>query len=765
MADFGIGVPDEIARLSLDQEAVLPPPPPPPPLANTKSSGVIAVDITAKFAEAVQTLAPGELVKDGFFTLFESVAALEIMDPKMDSGCVQSEEDLEELYDVSQLLLPEQVLGIIDQLLCHEMAWHLGYPLSQTLFTSVYVESLLMPTPRNIQQADFVRDMPGDSSQDPMLTILRAYCLGMLKACGYVNERIRSEHFYEEEDFVTNTYNRNLLADIPTEAVRETLLEAQKLVSSLSDKLSDDICQALNRRLKLRFFFLDATECLQHIKEPELARKPWEEAIALLPGIKASHELGKAVDESFSAKLQRKLASTMPPRPIVQLRFEDAFGHLSRLFKDGSELLGVLNYTDSQCLLKFVCSFQAKKPQPLVYARTLLQTFLFNEMEFLGSMSIRQIMDDDFSIVTMPANPRLDRDNDEIEAVQDPRFTMSQQMELFRQKAAQPFLDVLRTFCQNRCRVRRTLCHIIRDWENLQVDAEEIDQLIQVRIKERPVVQASPVDRSPIESYSLPLSSWTYLYKLQMMEWIVQLGFELEVYQPDEFAGMYWYLNYLAKWRLQHIERIQMFIRQRAEEASNPLQPADPAVVRQLERSETFIRLSMLDSIVTWELSDSLSCLYTVLARLDLVKAPPRPYSNNELRYELRMRPFASVGLPALPDYEVFVAGTEQPEVSTSDILQYAEKAVAGARRGFERFVSRNFTAHDAFSVGSHERWVATSKNGLKSCIATGIAISAVQKALEKSLTTGELKIKAEVPTPDKSYHDWWVVPRITPIP
>lgn len=25
------------------------------------------------------------------------------------------------------------------------------------------------------------------------------------------------------------------------------------------------------------------------------------------------------------------------------------------------------------------------------------------------------------------------------------------------------------------------------------------------------------------------------------MEWIVQLGFELDVYQVDELAGMYWY--------------------------------------------------------------------------------------------------------------------------------------------------------------------------------------------------------------------------------
>jgi len=38
------------------------------------------------------------------------------------------------------------------------MAWHQGYPLSQTLFTSVYAEALLTPTPRTVEDARFVRN-------------------------------------------------------------------------------------------------------------------------------------------------------------------------------------------------------------------------------------------------------------------------------------------------------------------------------------------------------------------------------------------------------------------------------------------------------------------------------------------------------------------------------------------------------------------------------------------------------------------------------
>ncbi|KAF5026088.1 hypothetical protein F66182_1810 [Fusarium sp. NRRL 66182] len=774
MADFGIGVPDDIARLSLDQE--LEPPPPPPP--DIKTAGIIATDITDEFSDAVKTLAPGQLVKDDFFTLFESVAALEIMDPKMDSGCVDSPDDLEELYDVSRPLLPEEVLGIIDQLLCHEMAWHQGYPLSQTLFTSVYAEALLTPTPSTVHEARFVRNEPtGSFGQSNMLEILRAYCLGLLKACYYVNERIRMEHYYEvnadcqlfrtwltmaakEEDFVTNTYSRTLLAEIPPRIIQQTIQEARDLLSTLRNEVGDEIREALDQRLQLRSYFLEATNCADYMREPDRARQPWLEALKILPSIKSSHTLGRPVDDAFSAKLQRKLASTMPPRPIVQLEFDDAFDHLSRLFKDGSELIDVLHYTDSQCLQTFVSYFQAKKPQPLVFVRTLLQTFLFNEMEVLGSMSIRQILDDDFSIVTMPASPQLDRNNDEIEFPQDSRFIVAQQMELFRKRAAQPFLDIFRTLCQNRCRVRRTLCHIIRDWENLQVDAEEIDQRIQIQLNDQPMKQLSGANTAPIETWSLPLSSWTYLYKIRQMEWIVQLGFELEVYQPDELAGMYWYLNYLAKWRVQHTERIKSFIVRKVEESRVSSRPRNPAVDRQLERSLAFIRHMLLDAAVTWELSDALSCLYTALTRLKLTKVPPRPYSNDEFRFDLRMRPFAAIGLPPLPSFTEFTQGTAQSESSTSDILRYAERALKGAKQGLE--VLSKFPAEEAFSVGSHDRWVASKKNALKACIATGLAITAVQKVSNRE--PGDLKIKAEVPTPDKCYHDWWIVPRIIPI-
>ncbi len=251
----------------------------------------------------------------------------------------------------------------------------------------------------------------------------------------------------------------------------------------------------------------------------------------------------------------------------------------------------------------FVLTFQAKKPQPLVYIRTLLQSFLFKDMVILGRLSVRQVMDDDLAITVLPCSRLLDHANDAVEAPHDPRFAMAHQMELFRQRAAQSYFDILRAFCQNRCRVRRTLCHSVQDWETVQVDAEEIDQLLQVQLEEKPIHYpiSGPAGTEPV--YSLPLSSWAYLYKLRLMEWIVQLGFELETYQPDELAGMYWYLSYLAKTRAQHAERVKAFtlhsmteIRKQSLESHSAYTAATDA---QFRRSLDYLRLTILDAAVT----------------------------------------------------------------------------------------------------------------------------------------------------------------------
>lgn len=76
------------------------------------------------------------------------------------------------------------------------MAWHMGNPLSQTLFTSLYLDRLLWPEPKTLAQARFERDEIPEGNL-MLHSILRAFCLGLIKACGLVHQTICTEHYYE----------------------------------------------------------------------------------------------------------------------------------------------------------------------------------------------------------------------------------------------------------------------------------------------------------------------------------------------------------------------------------------------------------------------------------------------------------------------------------------------------------------------------------------------------------------------------------------
>lgn len=115
--------------------------------------------------------------------------------------------------------------------------------------------------------------------------------------------------------------------------------------------MPEELKLALKCRLEFREAFLRTVEEADSRSSMENIKKHWNELGSLLPALKSSEHLGKGVLASFSEKLQRKLASTVPPRPIVDLEWEAAFDHLERLCQDGSVAAEVLEYYDSHSLM------------------------------------------------------------------------------------------------------------------------------------------------------------------------------------------------------------------------------------------------------------------------------------------------------------------------------------------------------------------------------------------------------------------------------
>ncbi len=81
-------------------------------------------------------------------------------------------------------------------------------------------------------------------------------------------------------------------------------------------------------------------------------------------------------------------------------------------------------------------AYQCRQPEPSVYIRCLLQSLIFSEMRVLGTISLKQLLFNNFEELVLPADVLIDPANSDIEAPQDPRFQISIRMKAFATKAA-----------------------------------------------------------------------------------------------------------------------------------------------------------------------------------------------------------------------------------------------------------------------------------------------------------------------------------------
>ena len=107
-------------------------------------------------------------------------------------------------------------------------------------------------------------------------------------------------------------------------------------------------------------------------------------------------------------------------------------------------------------------------------------------MVVLDRRSIKRFLFDSLEEMVLPGSVLIDAANDEVEAPHDPRFQIVKKMDDFVTRTAdvscygclcqlllrlpQAYFDMFRTLCMNRSRMRRMLCHLAIDWDNIQLD-------------------------------------------------------------------------------------------------------------------------------------------------------------------------------------------------------------------------------------------------------------------------------------------------------
>lgn len=130
----------------------------------------------------------GQLVHLKSFTLFEAMSAIEIMDPRMDTGVIVSEQ---EPFDISRRMSAEETLDVMDNLVTREIAWLAGHSLSQTVYTCIYFHHMKS---LNELSSSVVTSM---NIEDIVYSALRIYILATIKCCNYIWTEMTQGNVYE----------------------------------------------------------------------------------------------------------------------------------------------------------------------------------------------------------------------------------------------------------------------------------------------------------------------------------------------------------------------------------------------------------------------------------------------------------------------------------------------------------------------------------------------------------------------------------------
>nr|OQO31272.1 hypothetical protein B0A51_01026 [Rachicladosporium sp. CCFEE 5018] len=703
-------------------------------------------DVTAAFARASKALPPGELVKDEFFTLFEAVAALEIMDPKMDSGVILPGESEDLGLDPGAPLTPAQVIGIMDYLWCLEAAWLEGYPLSQTIYTSVHVDALMAPENRHPYSLPS-SPSAGDQATEAGLThiVLRAYCIAVIKSVECVLQMVQSQNFYEEEDFVTHLFGRELLPKTTEQEAVDLLNDAASYVDI--HELDSDVADALHIRLDARKMYLLATAG---------KATQWTFLPSTLDELRRGHPLAQSIDGAFTDKVQRHLTTSTPPRPTLDVKWEDAVQQWSRLYADANEVSRLTEFWIRQspaCLQRATWTFAARNS--CTYARALFQDRLFADGKIAADVPHFDLLLTDIRDLVLAGDTLGDTASFEVEATTDPRHRCARIVESFMDKVFDEYMNLYRMVCQNRCRIRRTFTQALPLLEQLEthVATEAESELLTITPGKR-------LNTSLGKQVLLnPLSTWSRYYKLKIMAETVQLGFETDIYLDYEMGPMYWYLTQLVIERYKLLEHVDAFLHARngVLTTSSPAHHAD-----EIDTARIWTSYLIADANATIAIATALSMIHNFILDHDLIKPASRSYAKSRLVHEARMKPYLAITSPAVPSAELCIRAGRVQE-STSITLHRIEATITSAKSHLAVLKKADIAA--AKYRGSQERWKLEIKQSETTCVAISVAVTVLKRALA-SATSGEEgvlgdRFQVNLPVPEKRYHVWWVVPQL----
>ncbi|XP_010413855.1 PREDICTED: N-alpha-acetyltransferase 35, NatC auxiliary subunit-like isoform X3 [Camelina sativa] len=664
-------------------------------------------DVSPLLSAACTDLQEGQLINGDNFNLFAAMSALEIMDPKMDSGMVSTFYSIDEAIKSGFAPVPvssdstvnvHSIIDIMDHLLACEATWHMGHSLAQTVFSCIYV---LRPE-RTSSQA-----------------LLHSYCRVIRATCRAVVSVVSDARTNEEEDLFTMTYGLPFSGDedakglLLLNAVEETICRQLRACKATRRRvleeleplqtnphLEESFCKALLCRIRFRKHFLHALNCMRRPQGRglELARKHIAYCISELDSVLESAEFlrldivenGQSeIDESttasgrspigFDPTLNKRLSAPTPPRAIKLLSWKKAIDYYVKLLHNLDQICVFSLEPDLDVVLQFVIQFQKSRPD--LVARAHLQLLLVQDGKLYGR---------DTFLTICARSLALDVSKNHGLHTNEYILQLNQLM-----------INLLKILCANTPWQRRKLGKILNDWRVFHV---------QMGITVGQMLQQDSSRASKNGDKSVVILNHIYGWLDEQINWVairfLMLGFDLDLYSSSEYCMVYWYM-YIILWKLAERARFRVLIVVNTEERK-----AKRNKSRDMAREDR-ISLWVLFLQCQTCLAQGLAVMIAALRNEGMCLKSQGPFNTENEKFIQHFELLQKASLPEYDAYESFSGSTSQARLDYLPKYEYFHDAQKLAKdikvgyannpdklaevRGLEQVAERNIVAVNLF--------------------------------------------------------------------
>ncbi|OXB36847.1 hypothetical protein J007_03411 [Cryptococcus neoformans] len=210
-------------------------------------------DITQWFLEECDGLFWGELVKPSALTMMDAMKAIQLLDPKMDTGILNNFKS-PYMFHPEDPLTPEELCWIMDNMTALEISWYRGATLCQSVYTCLYYHNSYMMDPSF---------EPRQLTEEGVLLsqILRAYLLLYCKTIDLVYTELSKGNTIEGEDCWLDHYGLPIKVNDDVEAIVEFANEALAWLENVKADSLDAFGDQLINRLVFRRNYLRYLDC------------------------------------------------------------------------------------------------------------------------------------------------------------------------------------------------------------------------------------------------------------------------------------------------------------------------------------------------------------------------------------------------------------------------------------------------------------------------------------------------------------------------